>query len=52
MELGFTRKETLSLTFKNANGDSEEVLILWKFIREPQEEVLAHIKGALEGVSR
>ena len=37
-----------SLSYRDANrGQSGEMLIHWRFIREPQDEVIARIKSAL-----
>jgi len=46
-----SKRGTSNLTYRDASGQSGEMLIHWKFIREPQEEVLAQINRALEEMS-
>ena len=47
------KRGTPSLTYRDeTNGHSGELAILWRFIREPQEEVLAEIRKALKRSSK
>lgn len=47
------KRGTPSLTYRDdAEGQSGELLIHWRFIHEPQDEVLAQVKAALHKASR
>jgi len=46
------KRGTPSLSYRDQDtGQSGEMLIHWRFIREPQEDVIAQIKSALNGAS-
>lgn len=43
------KRGTPSLSYRDDTGKQNELLIHWRFIREPQEEVITQINQVLEG---